>query len=345
MKIGLVSSAVPLVRGGYRLIVEWLAEELRRRGHEAEIIYLPTADGHDSVLNEMAALRAMRFSDVFDRVITFRPPAHVIQHPRKVAWFIHHLRVYYDLWDSPYRPFPDTAQYRALRATLIEADTAALKDAHKVFSNSRVVAGRLAQYNGVEAEVLYPPVLAPERFKAGEYGDEIVCVCRMEHHKRQHLLVEALGLTKTPVRLRLCGPSFDPGYAASLAAIAATRGVQNRIVFDHRWIEEEEKIALLETALAVAYVPLDEDSYGYPTLEAAHARRCTLTVTDAGGVLEFVVAGVNGLVVEPEPAALAAAFDRLHADRSFAKRLGEGAFQRITELNVSWDSVVEKLLA
>jgi glycosyltransferase involved in cell wall biosynthesis len=345
MKVGLVSSAVPLVQGGYRLIVEWLADELRKRGHEPEIIYLPTADGPDTVLNEMAALRAMRFGEVFDRVITFRPPAHVIQHPRKVAWFIHHLRLFYDLWDSPYRPFPDNDQYRALRSAIVAADTNALVSAHKVFSNSRVVADRLAQYNGVDAEVLYPPVHAPERFRSGDYGDEIVCVCRMVHHKRQHLLIEALGLTKTAVRLRLCGSGYGPDYVASLRDAAARLDVGERLVIDDRWITEEEKVAILETALAAAYVPLDEDSYGYPTLEAAHARRATITLSDAGGVLEFVVDGGNGLVAEPEPASIAAVFDRLYADRALAQRLGEAALQRIDELGVNWDRVVERLLA
>jgi glycosyltransferase involved in cell wall biosynthesis len=345
MKVGLVSSAVPLAQGGYRQIVESLADELRKRGHDPEVIYVPTADGHESVLDEMAALRAMRFGEVFDRVITFRPPAHVIQHPRKVAWFIHHLRVFYDLWDSPYRPFPDNAQFRALRDTLVSADTAALISARNVFSNSHVVADRLARYNGVQAEVLYPPVHAPERFRAGDYGDEIVCVSRIEPHKRQHLLVEALGLTKTAVRLRLSGPGNGPDYAASLSATAERLGVQDRLVVDDRWIEEDEKIAILETALAAAYVALDEDCYGYPTLEAAHAKRASVTVSDAGGVLEFVVDGQCGLIAEPEPASLAAAFDRLYADRALARRLGEAAHGRIDDLGVSWDRVVERLLA
>jgi len=345
MKIGLVSSAVPLMQGGYRLIVEWLAEELRKRGHEPEVIYLPTADEAESVLDEMASFRAMRFGEVFDRVITFRPPAHAIQHPRKVAWFIHHLDMFYDLWDSPYRPFPDNAQFRALRAAIVEADTAALASAQRVFSTSHAAADRLARCNGVQAEVLRPPVHAPERFRSGDYGDEIACICRLEPRKRQHLLVEALGLTRSAVRLRLSGPSCAPDYPASLRAAAERLGVQDRLVIDDRWIEEEDKIAVLETALAAAYVALDEDSCGYPILEAAHAKRASITASDAGAVLEFVVDGRNGVVVEPQPAALAAAFDRLHADRALARRLGEAALGRIDDLGVSWDRVVERLLA
>lgn len=345
MRIGLVSSAVPLIRGGGRFIVDWLAEELRKRDHQVEVIFIPTADDPETLLVQMAALRAMEFGEAFDRVITFRPPAHVIRHPNKVCWFIHHVRVFYDLWDTRYRPVPDNAHFRALRATLMEADTTALKEARRLFSNSQVVADRVDRYNGLKAEVLYPPIFQPERFRSGEYGEEIVSVCRIEHHKRQHLLIEALGLTRAPVRLRLCGSSVTDDYVPHLLATAQRLGVEDRLVVDHRWIEEEEKVAALENALAAAYAPLDEDSYGYPTLEAAHARRCTITVSDSGGVPEFVQDGVNGFITAPEPAALAEVFDRLYADRALAARLGAAAGERISELGVDWDTVVSRLLA
>ena len=344
MKVGIVSSAVPLVNGGGRFIVEWLEGQLRARGHQAEAIFIPSQDNPATLLQQMAAFRAMDLSG-YERVVTLRPPAHMVRHPRKVVWFIHHIRVLYDLWDSPYRPCPDTAPWRALRAQVMASDTRALREAHRVFSNSQVVAGRVAHFNGVEAEVLYPPVLAPERFHAGPYGDEVVCVCRLEHHKRQHLLIEAMGHTRTPVRLRLCGSSGGPAYVDLLRTTAARLGVADRVRIENRWITEEEKQDALATALASAYVPFDEDSYGYPTIEAAHARRCTVTVTDSCGVPEFVSDGANGLITPPDPAALGAAFDRLYADRAGAQRMGEAASDRVAALGIDWDTVIAKLLA
>ena len=345
MKIGIVSSVVPLVNGGARFIVEWLEAQLRARGHAVEVIYIPTIDSPDSLLEQMLAFRMINLADHFDRVITFRPPSHVVQHPCKVIWFIHHVRVFYDLWGQEYCPVPDTQSWRALRDQIIAADTMALTEAHRVFSNSKVVGDRLAQFNGIGSEVLYPPVLDPERFRSGDYGDEIVSVCRLEHHKRQHLLVEAMGHTRTPVRLRLCGVSFNPDYAASLRDLAERDRVQDRVTIENRWISEDEKVAALETALASAYVPFDEDSYGYPTIEAAHARRCTLTVDDSGGVPEFVTDGVNGFITPPDPAALGAAFDRLYTDRALARRMGDAAFEEIAARGINWDTVITKLLS
>jgi len=345
MNIGIISSAVPLINGGGRFIADWLEGELRARGHQAETVFIPTTDNPATILQQMAVFRTIRWSDSYDRVITFRPPSHVVQHPNKVIWFIHHIRIFYDLWDSPYRSFPDTAPLRALRDQIQTADTVALTAARRVFTNSRIVQQRLAQYNAIPAEVLYPPVFAPERFRSGDYGNEIVCICRLEHHKRQHLLIEALAHTRTPVRVRLCGSSSGPSYLEELLATVSRLGVAERVSVENRWITEEEKVDALETALASAYVPYDEDSYGYSTLEAAHAHRCTISVDDSGGVPEFVTDGVNGFITPPDPRALAEVFDRLYTDRMMARRMGDAANERVAALNIDWNSVIGKLLS
>jgi glycosyltransferase involved in cell wall biosynthesis len=344
MKIGIISSATPLIQGGGRFIVDWLHEKLVERGHAAEIIYLPFTDEPDDILPQMAAFRMLRLDDYFERVITIRPPAHMVQHRCKVVWFIHHLRGFYDLWGTRYCPVKDDAAGRALRAAIVAADNTGLSEARRVFTNSRVVFDRIRRFNGLTSEVLYPPVLRPETYHAADYGTDIVSVCRIEHHKREHLLVEAMAHTRTQVRLRLCGTSIDATYIDELRATAERLGVADRVLFEDRWISEAEKADRLAHALASAYVPYDEDSYGYPTIEAAHAYRCTVTVTDSGGVREFVVNDATGLVTAPEPAALATAFDRLFADRLLARRLGEAAAEQIAFLGINWDTVVTKLL-
>ncbi len=342
MRVGLVSSAVPLIQGGARFIVDWLHEKLVERGHEVETIYLPFADDPRTVLEQTMAFRLLRL-DAFERVITFRPPAHVVRHRCKVVWFIHHIRIFYDLWDTHYRDFPETLATAGLRETIMQADTAALREAHRLFTNSRIVGERLRRFNGLESEVLYPPVAYPEIFTEGTRGDEIVCVCRMEAHKRQHLLIQAMRHVRSGVRLRLCGVASAASYLDELRTLAAPLGA--RVTIESRLITEEEKAAALASSLAAAYVPYDEDSYGYPTIEAAHARRATVTVADAGGVAEFVQDGVNGLVTVPEPEAVAAAFDHLFLDRALAASLGAAAEATIAARGIAWDQVIARLLA
>ena len=345
-RIGLISSCTPFVLGGYRFIAEWLEAQLRERGHLVETIYVPSTEDPDSILAQMAAFQLMELDRYFDRVITFRPPAHMVRHRRKICWFIHHSRIYYDLWErKEWHRMPDNAQFRALRQAIHTADTAALRGSHRLFANSRTVADRLRRFNGLDSEVLYPPLADPNVFEAGPYGDEVVCVCRMEAHKRQHLLIEAMQQTTTPVRLRLCGLSFDPAYHPKLIDLVAAHDLQDRVIIEHRWISEAEKIERLSCSLAAAYVPCDEDSYGYPTLEAAHSGRCTLTLRDSGGVTEFIVDGSNGLVSDPTPEAVAVALDRLYSDRDATVRMGKAAERTVAELGINWSTVIARLMS
>ena len=345
-RVGLVSTSHPFTNGGYRFIVDWLEIKLRERGVQVETIYIPSTEEPEHILTQMAAFRMIELDRYFDRVITFRPPSHMVQHRKKVCWFIHHIRVFYDLWEKPeFHGMRDTAQSRALRDAIHTADTLALSQAHRLFTNSKIVSSRLRHYNGLSSEVLYPPIAEPHLFRRGSYGDEIVCICRMEHHKRQHLLIEAMQHTATPVRLRLCGLASSPEYHASLQGLVEELGLQDRVAIEHRWISEEEKAERLSQSLGAAYVPFDEDSYGYPTLEAAHAERPTLTLRDGGGVAEFIEHGVTGLVADPTPISLAQAMDRLFEDRNATIGMGEAACRRVGELGIDWDTVVDRLMS
>ena len=343
MRIGVVSSTVPLVRGGYRFFVDWLAIKLREAGHEVETVYVPSTDAPESLLQQMMAFRMLDLS-AFDLVIAGRPPAHVVSHPNKVIWFIHHVRAYYDLWGTKYGPPSPDLRAERWRDTLIAADTVALAEARKVFANSDTVRQRLRRYNGIEAETLYPPVLDPSHFRAEAWGDEVVCVARLEPHKRQHLAIEAMEHVKTPVRLRLVGTG-SAAYVADLRHRLERGKAGGRVSLTDEWTTEEDKADAYAGALANLYIPFDEDSYGYSTIEAAHSCKATISTADAGGVREFVVSGESGDIVAPEPQALAAAFDRLWTDRALAERWGRAAEARIAALDIGWPRVIERLVA
>jgi glycosyltransferase involved in cell wall biosynthesis len=343
MKIALCSTYVPFVRGGYRNIVDWLRSMLEREGHEVESIYLPEVDAPELLISQMAAFRWIDL-DAADRVICFRPQAHLISHPHKILWFIHHIRGFYDLWNSDYG-YPDTPQNRRIKQALTQADTNALHEAKSIFTNSKVVSERLMKFNGVTSEVLYPPLFDADRFYNHQQNDDLVCISRLEHHKRQHLLIEAMRFTKTPVRLRLCGSSGASEYPEYLRKLIAEYDLSQRVTLDERWIAEDEKIKLLSDCLAAVYVPVDEDSYGYPSVEASHAKKSILTTSDAGGVLELVIDGYNGLVAEPSAGAVAEAMDRLFRDRRAAEQMGKNSYARLSELKISWANVIDRLLA
>lgn len=345
MRVVIASTVVPFIEGGGTFIVDWLDLMLRRHGHDVETLKLPFRSSTPVVLEQMLALRLMDIGEQADRLICIRPPAHLLRHPNKVLWFIHHHRQVYDLWDTPYCDVPDTPGGRRYAHAIIRADETAFAEARAIFTNSRVVGDRLKRFNDVDSAVVYPPILDPERFRCDEYGDYILYVSRVALHKRQHLAVEAMRHTRTPVKLVVAGPADNDGYAAGLREQIDRHGLADRVRVDNTWLTEAEKVDLLAGCLAAIYIPFDEDSYGYPSLEAHHALKAVITTSDAGGTSELIVDGDNGLVVAPEPEAIAAAMDRLYADRALARRMGQAGPHAIERLGITWDRVLERLLA
>jgi glycosyltransferase involved in cell wall biosynthesis len=222
-----------------------------------------------------------------------------------------------------------------------------LGEAVRVFSNSKVVRDRLKTFNDIDAEVLYPPLFSPERFYSTAPGDHILYFGRLTRHKRQWLAIEALRHTTTSVKLTIAGRP-DPGeegYLTDLRALVAKYRLADRIDFFGDWIPEARKLDLYAASLAVAYFPLDEDSYGYVSLEAMAARKPVITTTDSGGVNELIVDGLNGLVTPPDPEMIGAAMDRVFMTRNETVCMGEAGPARVDALGIGWDRVCERLLS
>ena len=341
MRIALCSPYVPFVRSGTRTVIAALQAVLREAGHQAETVYLPHVDTPQHAMQQMAAFRWLELQETAERIICFAPPAHVIRHQAKVLWFLH-------AWDQGRPGAPaerhDNEHQRGLSEAARRADSTALREARLIFTNSRRIAGDLKQRNDVDATLLHPPLHRPDRFQSRGFNDEVLCVTSVQPQKRQHLLVRALGHAKTPVRLRLCGAPLSSSYADQLRAEIADAGLQERIAFESEWISEVRKAELLADCLAAAHVPLAEDWHGYFALESSRAGKPMLTTRDAGGVLDLVEDGRNGIVAEPTPEALGAALDHLYQDRAETRRMGSEARLKVEELGNDWAAVVGALL-
>jgi glycosyltransferase involved in cell wall biosynthesis len=333
---------VPFVHGGAEVHVRELVRELRARGHAAELVSVPFKwYPKEEILPHAAAWRLLDLSECngrpVDLVIASKFPTYFVRHPNKVAWLIHQYRAAYELCGTPYSDFAHTELDVGLRDTLVRLDTEMLGECRAIYSNARNTAARLAKFNGLTATPLYhPPRLGP-RLVPGPYGDYVLSVGRIESVKRVDLIVRALGLSDSGLRLVIAG---DGTQRANVERDAYDAGVADRVTFLGT-VGDDDLIRLYAEALAVVYPPYDED-FGYVTLESFLARKPVITCTDSGGPNEFVVNGVNGLVCEPEPGELARAMSRLAADRGLAASLGNAGHDAASA--VTWDGVVERLV-
>ena len=333
---------VPFVHGGAEYHVRALHRQLKSHGFQAELVSIPFKwYPKGEILAHAAAWRLIDLSEsngeAIDLVIATKFPSYFVRHPNKVAWLIHQYRAAYELAGTEYSDFAHTEEDVGLRQSIIDLDGRMLGECRKLFANARNTASRLKKFNGLDAEPLYHPPPFADRLGPGPYGDYVLFVGRFESIKRPDLAVRAMAHVDRPTRLVMVGEGTQRKRTQELAE---ELGLSDRIHFAGA-AEEGQLVDLYKGALGVVYSPFDED-FGYVTLEAFLARKPVITATDSGGPLEFVEHGCNGEVVEPAAEALAAAVNRLAADRARTARLGDAGFERAR--TITWEGVVEKLV-
>jgi len=146
--------------------------------------------------------------------------------------------------------------------------------------------------------------------------------------KNVEFLVDAVGSVSAHFRptLVLVANTIDPQYFDHLKVRAAKSEVSIQL---HHRIEDEELIEILNRAKVMLYAPRLEP-FGYAPLEAGACGTPVVAVAE-GGVRETVQDGVNGLLVEHEPAAMGAALERLMRDDKLHQRLSAQAQELVKQ--------------
>jgi glycosyltransferase involved in cell wall biosynthesis len=339
------TTQVPFTTGGGESHVEGLRQALTAAGYNAEVAALPFKwYPPTEIMRGALAWRLLDLAEAngkpIDLVIGMKFPAYLAAHPKKVLWVMHQYRSAYNLWGTPFDDLSTYPEGPRVRQWIRDCDNRFISESRKVFANSQTVAQRLHQYNNIASEVLYHPPPRADRLRAGEQGNYVFYPSRLEPQKRQELLIKAARFLKTDVKIVLAGNTRDPQHYESLVK---RYDVAERVSL-RGFVAEAEMIELYANALAVCYLPFDED-YGYVTLEGMLSGKPVVVPVDGGGATEFIGDGESGLIVDPEPKAIAAALDSLFADRERARAMGARALEKIRSLNLSWSHVVDKLIS
>jgi glycosyltransferase involved in cell wall biosynthesis len=185
---------------------------------------------------------------------------------------------------------------------------------------------------GADVQILHPPSDL-EAFRCDGF-DYFFTASRLDGPKRVDLIVEAMKRVRTDIPLRIAGTGPQLDRLRSLA------GDDPRITF-LGFVPDRDMIDLYANALAVPFVPYDED-YGLITYEAMMSAKPVLTTVDSGGPTEFVRDGETGYCTAPDPAALAQRMQELADNPAQACAMGRRA--RAAVQGITWKATVEALL-
>lgn len=350
MRIGIATVHTPGIHGGAEFLVDGLVEAVRAAGHSIHKISMPFLfEPMDAAARTMDHCLSADFlpygGGQIDRMICLKFPAYMIRHPDKRVWLLHQHRSAYDLYGTPYGWLPGKPETDALRQRIIAGDSDSLGgvapgSARAVYTIAERVSARLRQYNGIESKALYHPPANAGEFRLEPALPYVFVPSRLEGLKRQDLMLKALAACRAPIQAIFAGTGSMKRH---LEAMAETLGIAERVRFVGA-VSRADMLNLYAHATAVFFGPLDED-YGYVTLEAMLSGKPVITCSNSGGPLEFVVDGETGFVTAPEPQAIAAALDVLMGDPARAAALGRNGRAHYAAMDITWEHVVETLLA
>jgi glycosyltransferase involved in cell wall biosynthesis len=329
---------------------------------------------HDEYFLHMALVERTQQLNLrhFDAVVTTQPPTYLVRHRHKVALFYHQARQFYDL-AAPFMAsgFADPVIHRPASRAIRTLEREAVGDVQFWLAGSKESAARLERYWSVPPELIAihraPPTSVPDVVPWHRPDGPVVCVSRQEWPKRTELLVKAMHLLESKRTCHLVGGGTRLGYLRSFDAelhhdprlVAApfddkvwlNRGPampgwkpyggppSGRIVFEGD-VSNERRDQLYDEAVAVV-APAFKEDYGLTALEAMIRAKPVIVCRDGGGLTEMITDGETGLIVDPNPAALARALDRLIRDPARASRIGEAARKAVQAITL--DQAVTQL--
>lgn len=345
MRVVVATTQVPFINGGAAYMTDGLIRNLRARGIEVEHLTRPFRFGPPHEVQRSMDEWGAENVDAFDcgeieRVICLNFPSFYLKHHNKLVWLMHQHRAVYELFGTPYGASANDSESVQLKEEIARRDMASLRDASRVYTISRRVSTRLERFNEVESQPLYQPPPNSDRYYCSEQLGYIFVPSRLEALKRQDLLLKAMAKTRRPIAAIIAG---DGGCKDELERLASRLGIEDRVRFLGR-VEPDEMLAWYANSLAVFFGPHEED-YGFVTLEAMLSSKPVLTCTDSGGPLEFVHDAHTGFICEPEPDQVAARIDWLSANRDSAREMGCAGRALYATRNISWNNVLDHLLA
>lgn len=304
----------------------------------------------------------------FDAVLSTQPPSFAHAHPRHVSLFFHHHRIFYDLEDlwleAGLAPDPDL--HRHAGRLIRQMDQPRLERVTWFAAGSETVRRRLAHFNGIDRVSLFHAGLAVggEPVPAGTRRDgPVLCVGRLEFPKRPELFVAAMRrLPEVPgvivgtggrtewvrsVDHRLARPGTDLDAVDDRAlwccrpdvAEPAPDGWHSNVTVEGR--VDDATLARLYATTPCVVAPAHDEDYGLTAIEAMAHGAPVVVCDDGGGLADLVAHEVDGLVVPPTGAALAAAVERILTDAELAATLAAGA--RARAARTTWARATDEI--
>ena len=378
MKIAVVAPApVPTVQGGAERLWKGLCDHINQEtSSRADLITLPSPE---TTFTELVT-SYRHFSELdltqFDRIISGKYPAWMVDHPDHYLYMVHKLRGVYDTYDLHSEALSEwlrgaPREVRALEQVI-----------------TRVSPGRevLSEFWGILGEALRPDFESwfafpgPLTRRVIHFLDDIgineksihkFCAISNTVAQRDNYFPDAVNplVLHPTTELQVISPTANEylftvsrldapkridllirafmateidsqfriaGAGPQLGRLKKLASMDSRIIFLGE-ISDQELIQQYAGSAYVPFIPYDED-YGLVGIEAMLSAKALLTTVDAGGINEVFVPDQMGLSVQPDQQKLAQAMNWMSENAAEVQRMGRAA--RAGATLITWQNII-----
>ena len=378
MKIAVVAPGpVPSIQGGAERLWKGLCDHINQEtSSRADLITLPSPETTFTEL--MVSYRQFSELDLsrFDRVVSGKYPAWMVDHPDHYLYMVHKLRGVYDTYDLHSEALSEWLRSAPREVQALEKVITRVSPGREILSEFWGILDEAANQE-FEGWFAFPGPLTRQVIHflddIGINEKSITKFCAISNtvaqrdnyfpdtvdplvlHPPTDLLVIppidneylfTVSRLDVPKRIDLLITAFMAtevdsefriaGAGPQLGRLKKLASRDSRIIFLGE-ISDQELIQQYAGSAYVPFIPYDED-YGLVGIEAMLSAKALLTVVDAGGINEVFVPGQMGLSVEPDQKELAQAMTWMSENAAAVQRMGCAARARATL--ITWQNII-----
>ncbi len=342
MKILVVRTGPLFAHDETRLYAERLCKALAAAGHEVESTTIPFSAAIADIVPETTAFRLFDLRYGADLCIAIGPFSHALRHDNKRLWIFSQYGPFYEHWNTPFGAVTASNTNLVTREYVHGMDRAWISEARLVCAASATLAKAIFEQHEIEPKVLSPALLEDLESVASSHGDYLLAAGPLTETARLPLLLTAFGQSKTNAKLIILGYEFaleEREYIQQLVT-GSSRSDSIALEFDP---SHDRFRALVASAAGFVSTPIRAGTADAFTLAAGSAGKAVLTTKDSGEMARIIEDGVDGYVVDPDPAAVALAMDQIHGSRKLAEQLGSRLSEKLRDMLPSWESIAAEL--
>ena len=302
-----------------------MAQDMRARGYDLVLVHTDAMTQSPYLVRWLDGLPSVYYCQEVLRVAHEPTVAQYERTRTGRSWLMHRLKVADDGWVLPRLAAADRENVAAATLLLVNSQ----------HSRERVLAayGRHATvcYLGVDVQRFRP--LQVQR------SAEVLSIGSPLPRKGHGAVIEALALIPADRRPALRVVGLNRWGGDQLERRAQALGVSMTIEIG---IDETALVERYNRALATICAARLEP-FGFTPLESMACGTPVVAIRE-GGYRETVVDGVTGLLVEPDPSAIAAAILEITRNPALASQLGERGRERVRQC-WTWEQAGQRLEA